>query len=386
MRKNDQINTKKEAKNRAIISDYEMNERIANNICDIIENGNVQEWKKGWYTPKAYRENVLNLEGLYDDVLNDLCAVNIYTIDIFSWQNGNPIPSGFYVNFKQIKAKNLKLKKGAKGQPTYKPRKFEKHLTQDETEALNKLLESDEELQEKYNKLFTSAYAQLRVQFDYTSSKTGEIRHFDENIYVVNNVVTYARFQYVLEYQFNINDLETVIDVKKLWQISDTKDDEGLENKQIKRIKKAENVKLDYIKRANLKYNEIMQDRAFYSPSKHSVTVPLAQQFETMPEYYQTLFHELAHSTGHKTLLNRTGITRDWGRWGDKTYAKEELVAELSSIFTLTTLKLCNDEVFKNSIAYLKSWGSSLNEGIKHNIINTIQHSQKATNLILNIQ
>ena len=63
----------------------------------------------------------------------------------------------------------------------------------------------------------------------------------------------------------------------------------------------------------------------------------------------------------------------------------EELVAELSSLYTLTNLKLINDDILKNSISYLKSWGESLKEGIKHNIMVTIAQSRKATNLILNI-
>jgi hypothetical protein len=54
--------------------------------------------------------------------------------------------------------------------------------------------------------------------------------------------------------------------------------------------------------------------------------------FDSVEEYYSTLFHELTHSTGHSTRLNRSTFT-DFERFGDHNYSREELVAEMGAAF-----------------------------------------------------
>ena len=88
-------NLRKEAKNRFIISDYEMNERIANNICDIIENEDVQAWKKGWRLPKQFKDKDLQSKlfkysGKEAVVLQKASDYNWKETGIVYWQ-GNPI-------------------------------------------------------------------------------------------------------------------------------------------------------------------------------------------------------------------------------------------------------------------------------------------------------
>lgn len=46
-------------------------------------------------------------------------------------------------------------------------------------------------------------------------------------------------------------------------------------------------------------------DRAFYSPLADYIVVPLRSQFVDMQSFYETLLHEMGHSTGHPTRLNR---------------------------------------------------------------------------------
>jgi len=65
--------------------------------------------------------------------------------------------------------------------------------------------------------------------------------------------------------------------------------------------------------------NIVQSGRAFYSPSKDSVTVPELSQYAKPEEYYSTLFHELAHSTGHESRLNREGVT-GCHHFGSATY------------------------------------------------------------------
>lgn len=98
-------------------------------------------------------------------------------------------------------------------------------------------------------------------------------------------------------------------------------------------------------------------DRAFYVPSRDSITMPLMEQFKVDQEYYSTLFHEMVHSTGHSTRLGRD-LT---GRFGSKKYAFEELIAELGSSY------LCGESgilyfTMNNSAAYVKGWLKRLRE------------------------
>jgi antirestriction protein ArdC len=67
-------------------------------------------------------------------------------------------------------------------------------------------------------------------------------------------------------------------------------------------------------------------DRAFYSPAEHSIHLPKQAQFESSEEYYSTKFHELTHSTGHKSLLGRFAEDSGPAHFGSERYSKEELV------------------------------------------------------------
>ena len=92
--------------------------------------------------------------------------------------------------------------------------------------------------------------------------------------------------------------------------------------------------------------------QAFYSPSNDLVQMPNKSAFHTQEGYYSTLMHELAHATMHESRNNRQNNPRI------KTeYAYEELVAELSSIFTCQSIGMNYDSSqHENHSAYLKSW------------------------------
>lgn len=44
---------------------------------------------------------------------------------------------------------------------------------------------------------------------------------------------------------------------------------------------------------------------AYYRPSTDEIHVPKKEMFFEMPEFYTTVLHEIGHSTGHKSRLNR---------------------------------------------------------------------------------
>lgn len=364
-------------KNPAIKNDYQMNQEIANKIIEIIENEDIGAWRKTWTTTSG-----LNIKNIYDLVVDGFCAINLYSMQQYS---PLMVPSGFYVTFKQIKDHKLHLTKGAKGVAHYKPCNFVKYLTQNEKEAFNLLLENKEELKEEIKELMNGKKkCGVRVVFEFVDTRNNK-KVFNEILFWESKKQEfyYKKFQYVLEYLFNACDCGLSLeDIKTMWKVEEVKPEEI---KDLTRIEKVEEVKNSYIDRAKLKFEEVQQNRAYYMPATHSVVIPCKNQFETIEDYYQTMLHEFAHSTGHESLLNRKTLTASCG-FGSTTYSKEELVAELSSLYTMISLNLMNDELLRNSIAYLKGWGDGLKDGIKHNILNTISLSRKATNLILNLQ
>lgn len=119
---------------------------------------------------------------------------------------------------------------------------------------------------------------------------------------------------------------------------------------------------------------------AFYSPSKDMIMLPLKSQFKSKELYYSCLFHEMVHSTGNEKRLKR--IEHD--HFGDESYSKEELVAEIGASMLMSYYGIDNDITQENNIAYLKSWLSVLKDDIKL-VTYAAQKAQKAVDYIINI-
>jgi antirestriction protein ArdC len=102
--------------------------------------------------------------------------------------------------------------------------------------------------------------------------------------------------------------------------------------------------------------NLAQQDKAFYSWKDDAITLPTFGQFPDKKEFYYTALHEMAHSTGHQSRLNRT-----FGQFGDASYSREELVAELTSAFAGKQLDM-NPLPRKENAQYLKSWLQQIDE------------------------
>ena len=123
--------------------------------------------------------------------------------------------------------------------------------------------------------------------------------------------------------------------------------------------------------------------RACYSPIRDNVHIPELFRYERAEEYYSVLFHELAHSTGHQTRLNREGVTGNHF-FGDAVYSREELVAEMTAAFLCGHVGIEN-VTLANSAAYLQSWIKTL-RGDKRLAITAAAQAQKAADYILNRQ
>ena len=119
---------------------------------------------------------------------------------------------------------------------------------------------------------------------------------------------------------------------------------------------------------------------AFYSPSLDAVTVPMMEQFADLEDFYSTLFHEMVHSTGHASRLNRF---RPEDHFGSDGYSKEELVAEIGAAALLHRIGLETPESFRDSASYIQGWSESLRKDPRL-FVTACSRAEKAVNWILN--
>ena len=75
-------------------------------------------------------------------------------------------------------------------------------------------------------------------------------------------------------------------------------------------------------------------DKAFYSPTLDYIQVPRPEAYFEPINWHRTALHELGHWSGAPTRLGRDLS----GSYGSKSYAREELVAEMTAAFTCATL------------------------------------------------
>ena len=123
-------------------------------------------------------------------------------------------------------------------------------------------------------------------------------------------------------------------------------------------------------------------DCASYSKVLDSVRMPERTYFDSVEEYYSTLFHELAHSTGHPARLNRSTLTH-FERFGDHNYSREELVAEMGAAFLAGYCGIENRTI-NNSAAYLANWLKALKDDSRMVLVAASQ-AQKAADLVLGV-
>lgn len=157
---------------------------------------------------------------------------------------------------------------------------------------------------------------------------------------------------------------------------------EGVESKvkettfKHKPIEEAEKIFNSYTKAENIKVNHTKGNKACYSPVSDSITLPLMEQFESLPEYYSTAFHEAGHSTMLR-LGRNTG-----GHFGDTEYSKEELVAEMTASMLLAHCGINTMSSKKNTVAYMRSWLKALQDNTTW-LVSACSKAQKSTEYIL---
>lgn len=123
---------------------------------------------------------------------------------------------------------------------------------------------------------------------------------------------------------------------------------------------------------------------AVYSPKDDVIRLPAPTTFHSQEDYFQTLFHEAIHSTGHSSRLNREGITQP-AKFGSERYCREELVAELGAAFLSNEAGILNQVQFDNSAAYLNSWIQKLENDPKM-IVYAASQAQRGADFVLGIE
>jgi antirestriction protein ArdC len=135
-----------------------------------------------------------------------------------------------------------------------------------------------------------------------------------------------------------------------------------------------------YLARGGPRLLHVAGDRADYHPATDTIRLPLRAQFRTPEAYYATAFHEAGHSTGHPARLNRPGIAA-FDHFGSGQYAREELIAQMTSSLMCAQTGIDTPDTFTNSASYIGGWLHALNDD-KRLVITAAACAQRASDLI----
>ena len=136
------------------------------------------------------------------------------------------------------------------------------------------------------------------------------------------------------------------------------------------------------LKNSGAAINHDQADRAFYSRTSDAIHLPPKHAFRDANGYYGTALHELAHWSGHPSRLNRATLNESY-RFGDVNYAKEELRAELASVFLSAQRGIPHNP--EQHISYVGSWIKALKED-KNEIFRAAHDASKAADFLLALE
>nr|WKN38689.1 zincin-like metallopeptidase domain-containing protein [Tunicatimonas sp. TK19036] len=122
----------------------------------------------------------------------------------------------------------------------------------------------------------------------------------------------------------------------------------------------------------------------YYHPRHDYINMPAMTAFPSMEAYFQVLYHELIHATGHSKRLNRSGVSepQPFGSW---TYSQEELIAEMGASFLSNLMGMQNEEELNDAASYIQGWLKVLKND-KRFVIEAAQKAQRATDYIMGYQ
>ena len=147
-----------------------------------------------------------------------------------------------------------------------------------------------------------------------------------------------------------------------------------------KRIEAAEQIVARMPSKPTIKDGKKVQ--ACYRLASDTIEMPSLSRFESAESYHLTLFHEIVHSTGHESRLNRSSLVGADSAVMNE-YSKEELVAEMGAAFLAMEAEIVQDD-HEQSAAYLQSWLETLREpNRKRWIVEAGSQAAKAVKYVL---
>lgn len=300
-----------------------------------------KDWHKGWLGGGSMFGLPQNISGRTYE------GSNAFLLFLHTAENGYKAP--VYMTYGQLYKEGAHVLKGEKAVPVFKwgfsiKDKDGKKVTEEEFDNM-----TDDEKKECKRRPFLKIYPEFNID--------------QTNMSEVNK----EKYDAVVS-QFRKTDVPTITDGMYV-------------NKAIDRMMEKQEwvCKIQYDKE---------EKGAYYSPAKDIVVLPTKAQFRIHPddpeecfkdgqEYYGTALHEMAHSTGHPSRLDRLKPAA----FGSPEYAKEELVAELTSAMVGNTLGF-DRRISDNNVAYLQNWTSALRKEPKF-IVTVMADVNKASRIII---
>ena len=314
-------------------------EKFTEMMIDRMERMKAGDWKKGWIDGEAVYGMPQNING------RNYSGSNSFFLQMDSAMHGYKTP--VYMTFLQIQKENARINKGAEAMPVI-------YWDVSIKDANGKRVDRDD-----YRNMSREEQDRCTVL---PFMKAYHVFNMDQtNLAEVNK----EKYDKMVE-QFKALEMR---DAKGMY-----------ENKALDRLFE----KQEWV--CPIQYDKVSAN-AYYSPSRDIIVVPKKEQFNIGKdkdeiykdgmEYYSSALHEMAHSTGTESRLNR--VRGD--RFGDPKYAKEELVAELTAANTGYALGF-DKRILDNNAAYLDGWISVLKENPKF-IVSVMADVNKASNMVL---
>jgi antirestriction protein ArdC len=176
-----------------------------------------------------------------------------------------------------------------------------------------------------------------------------------------------------------------VIPIIRFYNVWNVEQCEGIEIPVLERPKdfepivEAERIVAEMPNRPKLIHGGMMEG-AWYAPLLDTVRLPKREDFDSPAFYYNIAFHELSHSTGHESRLNRPEIAKFTGKKYAESYSNEELVAEMSAAFLCGVVGI-ERETLSNTAAYIDHWRRKISED-KKLVVMAGAKAQKAADYI----
>lgn len=319
----------------------EILKKFADMMVKIIKKANANNWKKGWMGVNG------SIQGLPQNISGrTYSGGNSFFLMFNTAEKGYKTP--VYMTFKQAKEQNLHVKSGEKSVPIFK---WGLSIKDENGKRVS---------EEDYNAMSQEGRA------------TMDVRPFPKMFHVFNIDQTNLE-------EVNKKRYDAIVARFKTPE-QEIKDTEGMYvNEALDRMFEQKTW------HANIQYDK-PADQAFYRPSTDTIVLPMKEQFKLGKtpeevyhdgmEYYSTALHEMAHSTGHESRLDRK-----FGGQGTDNYAHEELIAEMTSALVGSTMGF-DRKILENNANYLSGWLSRLRD--KPETITTIMTDVgKASDMIM---